>query len=328
MVVRARGLARHLLPAGRLAELARAGGVGVLAGLLESSGYAIGHTEGGAARSATDVIDAAIEREGARHLGILACWLGRRRALFAGVFEGEERRVLRIIVRRIAAGDTRGAPPAPAEQLPWLPRRAMRELGAATEWPSLVRALRRAGSAYAEPLDRALRQAGSAAPALEAALEDTFARRSREAAARAEGPLRSWVADGIDLENAWDVLLGAGGAHLEGGRRLGRARRDAIALEPDERVRWKELSRVFAVGALAAVFIDPQAPLASLERRALRARIVELRRAARREPLGPAPILEVVMRLRAEQVSLRCIAWGLGQGLPPAVIEGGLVWPP
>ncbi len=73
------------------------------------------------------------------------------------------------------------------------------------------------------------------------------------------------------------------------------------------------------------MFDDPDVPLALLEARALRARIAAERRAARLDPIGPAPILEFLMRLRAERGDLRRINWGIAEGLPTMSIVGQLV---
>ena len=99
----------------------------------------------------------------------------------------------------------------------------------------------------------------------------------------------------------------------------------AIAGESDGRMRRRQLARVFARSSMSAVFDDPETPLAALETRAVRARITAERRAARLDPIGPSPILECVMRLRAERADLRRINWGIAQGMPTEAIVGQLV---
>ena len=76
---------------------------------------------------------------------------------------------------------------------------------------------------------------------------------------------------------------------------------------------------------LGRVFEDPDVPLALLEAHAVRVRIATERRAARFDPIGPSPILEFVMRLRAERADLRRINWGIAEGLPTESIVGQLV---
>lgn len=307
VVVRARGLANHLLPRQVLERLARSPGMGPLARALQELGYGPRSREGGVRSSAAAQIDESIAQRCQRRLDVLASWLGERRPLFAGVFEDEERSAIRVWLRRASSG----GPTAPD---------AARPAGV----PDLVRSLARRGSPYAEALEGVLRAQGDVVMALEAALDATFARRARLAAERLGGRLLAWVADGIDLANAWDALLGGGGDFVEGGRRLGRERHASIQRETSQPVRRRQLAAVFGPSPLAAVFDDPGLPLAALEARATALRIAQERRAARLEPLGAAPILEVVMRLRAERSDLRRVNWGVEQGLPPDAIIGQL----
>jgi hypothetical protein len=320
VVVRARGLARHLLPEQAFATLAAAGGSGAFGEALAQLGYPAAPEDEGGALSAAEAVDAAVERETARRLGVLARWLAGRRTLLAGVFEDEERRVLRILLRRAAAGRAGLGPRPRTEALASLPRRAREALATAADVPSFVRTLRRARSPYAPPLTQTLRAHGPDLVALEGALDRTFAQRARFAARRSGGSLLGFVADAIDLENAWDVLLDARGVFVEGGRWLSREKRAAIAREATEAARRAELARAFVGNPLAAVFADADAPVATLESRAQQIRFVSLRRAARSEPLGPAALLEVAMRLRAEAARLRRIGWTIAQGMPAATL--------
>jgi len=314
VVVRARGLGLHLLPRQTLERLARSAGSGVLAGTMEATGYRLAPGTGVAAQTAAEAIDAAIQHEFGRRLALLSRWLGERRALFRAVFEDEDRRAIRIRLRWLAVG--RGAERSPAGPF-GLPRRLREELSRARDVPELIRALARNGSPYAGPMSAALRERGEDTVALEHALDSEFARRARRAAERLGGWLLRWVCDGIDLENAWDALLANAGGFVPGGRRLHSDQHAAIAREPDERTRRRHLSQIFAGNALAVGFDDPRAQLADLETRVAAARIKELRGAARVDSLGAPPILLVVSRLRAERADLRCINWGIAQGVSP-----------
>jgi hypothetical protein len=317
VVVRARGLGLHLLPRQTLERLARSAGSGVLVGAMEAAGYWSAPATGGVAQTAAEAIDTAIHHEFGRRLALLARWLGERRSLFCAVFEDEDRRAIRIRLRWLAAGG--GAERSPADRF-GLPRRLREGLSRARDVPELIRALAHNGSPYAEPMSAALRAQGEDTFALERALDSEFARRARRAAERLGGSLLRWVCDGIDLENAWDALLADAGGFVPGGRRLASDQHAAIAREPDERTRRRRLSEIFARGALAAGFDDPRAPLADLEARVAAARIRELHGAARVDPLGAPPILLVVSRLRAERADLRCINWGIAQGVSPDAI--------
>ena len=66
-----------------------------------------------------------------------------------------------------------------------------------------------------------------------------------------------------------------------------------------------------------AVTSDP-----GVERRVLRALAREQRDIARLDPLGPAPIIEFVLRLRSDLQSLQQVIWGVALGAPAERLEG------
>lgn len=325
VVVRARGLSLHLLTRETLVRLARSAWSGVLAGALQDLGYWPAPSETRAPRSAAELIDDAIEHETARRLAVLARWLAERRAAFAAVFEDEERRALRVALRHIADRASGRWSGAVASGIWALPRRLRLELAACERLREAVAAVQRARSPYAAPLRTALRSSGESPLALEAAIDGAFAERSVQAAAAVGGRLSAWVAEGIDLENAWDALAAGGGRFLDGGAWLSRDRHAAIAREPSVDVRCRRLARVFSRSALAPVFADPYAPPSSFEDRARAARLRAERRAARVDPLGPSALLEVFMRIGAERADLRRINWAVAQGIPTEAIAGQLV---
>lgn len=323
VAVRARGLSIHLLSRSALRRLARSSGSGVLASALQAVGYWPAMRAGRDARSVSDTIDRAIEHETIRRLGVLARWLGERSALFACIFEDEHRRALRIRLRHIVAAERLDAPGAGTDFV--LPRLLREDLLRARSLGDAVRALESRRHAYAAPLAEAIRARGESLPAIEAALDRAFARRAGRAAARYGGRLLQWVREGIDLENAWDASLQGGGDFVEGGAQLTREHHAAIAREARERPRRRMLAEVFARGPLAGVFDDPRLPIAVLETRATQARIRAELREARLDPLGPAPILLWVMRLRAERADLRRINLGIAQGLSAESLIGQLM---
>ena len=75
---------------------------------------------------------------------------------------------------------------------------------------------------------------------------------------------------------------------------------------------------MFAETPYAAVF--RAAPLRGLDEAILTARVAAQRAAARRAPLGPAPVLWYALELRAETVALSRIIWGLALGAPPEAL--------
>jgi hypothetical protein len=325
VAVRARGLATHLLPREVLCRLARSAGTGVLAGALRDVGYWPAPSEPGAASFAVESIESSIEYETMRRLRVLGRWLGPRRAFFAGVFDDEERRALRIGLRRLAVDKGTVTAWRGAEGAWALPQSLRAKLAQSTDPAGAVRALRRLRSPWAQPLGEALRVHGAEPERLEAALDRAFAQRALSAARRVGGRLLDWVADGIDLENAWDALLAGRSGFIAGGARLPLERYEAILREPSEPARRRELADSFARTPLEIVFADDETPVAGLEARAVVARIAAERRAARRDPVGVATILEWVMRLRGERADLRRINWGIAQGVPASLIVGQLV---
>jgi hypothetical protein len=316
VVARARGLARHLLAEEALSSLATARGSGALADELAHLGYPRVSDDRAGPISAIEAVEASIEYETARRLSLLVRWLGPRRQLFVGVFEQDELRVLRIFLRRVSAGRASAGARPPVEALTSFGRGAREELLRAVDPAAFARVLKRLGSPYGAPLIASLRAGESGLLALESALDRTFAARARAAAQRVGGCLLAWVVQGIDLGNAWGALLGAPDPFVEGGERLTRAEFDRIAREESPSARRAALAGVFAADGLGAVFEDAAAPLAALESRSRIARLRELRRAARIDPLGPAALLEAVMRLREEPKRLRRIAWAVAQGIP------------
>lgn len=318
VVVRARGLARHLLDTAQLRQLSRASGSGALAASLQDLGYWPAPTAGGEALTAADVVERAIDHETLSRLGTLVRWLAGRVAPFAPLFEIEVRDALRIRIRELADAAPRALAPARAAANGWPALRELRRAASgAPDHRALVRALGRIASPYAPALADALRRHGDDPRALELALDTTWTTRARAATARGPAPLRRWLEDEIDLRNAWTALFASGpdAPFIEGGRSLPMSLQRSLAAAPEAPARRRLLARAFRETPLAGVFDDPDLPVSGLEARAQRARIAAARHAARLDPIGAAPILEVVLRLRAERADLRCIGWGVASGL-------------
>lgn len=318
VVVRARGLARHLLDASQLRQLAHVSGSGALAGALEDVGYWPAPRAAGSSLPAARIVEQAIDHETLKRLGVLVYWLADRVALFSALFEVEVRDTLRIRIRELSDDTTHGHPSSVATPSGWPELRDVRRAVApAHDLRALVRALARIGSPYAAPLATALRRNGGDLRRLETALDTTWTSRARCTAARAPKPIGSWVGDEIDLQNAWSALTGDARADffIDGGRRLPRALLESISAERDAPTRRRRLARALRESALAGVFDDPDLDFAALEARARGARIASARRAARIDPIGAAPILEVILRLWSERADLRRIGWGVASGM-------------
>jgi vacuolar-type H+-ATPase subunit C/Vma6 len=85
------------------------------------------------------------------------------------------------------------------------------------------------------------------------------------------------------------------------------------------------LAAAFANTPLAPPFAQASEDVALLEDAVLRARIRELARSSRTEPLGPAPLLAYALRVRAETLDVQRIIWGRTLGMSSAALESELV---
>lgn len=328
VVVRARGLAQRLLRPAQLRQLARVAGPGALARALERAGYWPAPSPGPTALSAAAVVERSIDHETLRRQSILVRWLAERSLRFAPMLELEVLDTLRVRLRALAGPAAEDAAAARPMAGGWPELEALRRTAAAApSLRALVRGLTRLRSPYAPGLGEALRRSSASTRALEAALEATWSARARHAASRSTGPLRRWVEDEIDLRNAWSAWLGSGSDFVEGGRNLGRAVLEAVSAERDEREKRRRLARALDRTRLAGVFDDPDLAGAALEARARVVRIEGARRAGRLDPIGEAPIVEVLLRLRAERAALRCIGWGVASGLDTRTIVSQLALP-
>ncbi len=325
---RARGLATHLLGRDALAGLAGARDWADFAGRIAALGYPLEAAGGGALDPPG--LDRAIARVAVARLDLLGRWLGPRREVLAVVLEEEERSTLRALLRGAAQGASAGARRRTLLPTPGLPPRTLERLARAATVPDLVQALIGCG----HPAGRAWRAVLEEAPApglrtLEWALTRLFLERARRAAHPGGPVLRRYVRELVDEENASTLLLAAPDAapdviareFLDGGARITREAFLRLRAERD-RERCVESLRGLARGtplgtALSATPVD----LPTLTARAAAARVGWLRGVARHDPLGPAPVLAVLERIRAEARVLRGLAWGIALGAPRAVLD-------
>lgn len=319
---RVAGLSTRLLTPGSLAELRAARGLAELVAALASTRY------GPVAPAGTptpQAFEEAVRRTVVDRLALLDRWLGRRREALRVVYEDEERRSIRALLRGAAQG-------APAEQrlsglipTPALTETVLERLARAPDPLAVVGALEAAGHPFAADL----REAGVGATVdlyrLELALDRGFARRAGETARHPA--LAAYVERLVDLGNAWALLLAeppgpvtavAPDPFVEGGRRIDGAEFARIAAEPDPWERRRMLADRFTGSGLARVFDPADGPRMSLEAAALDALVDEQARTKRRDPAGPAPVLLYALRLRRDVVELRRILWALALGRPRA----------
>ncbi len=326
---RARGLATHLLPRLQLESLTAAPDLSALAEALRRAAVPIEEDVASAAG-----LELAVRRAAGAELRVLERWVGARAAVLAVVFEDEDRRSLRALVRgaaQHAAPEARvsGVIPTPA-----LPERALEEL---SRQPS-VAALAALLAAWNSPYAPALRSAAAAAQPdllrVELAVNQAFAARALAAARRGRSPeLVAYVREMIDLENAAAALVLAGQGKdivpkqmfLSGGARLDIGAFERAVASGDPVAAAQLIGAALAPAAVARAFRGDVAELAGMEATVLRLRIVALHAARRRAPLGPAPVLEYALRLRAQVLDLRRIIWGVALAAPRPDLLAALV---
>jgi vacuolar-type H+-ATPase subunit C/Vma6 len=275
-----------------------------------------------AADAPVAAIEEGVRRVAADRLRLLERWLGPRRDAVRVVYEDEERRAVRALLR----GAAQGAPPEQrvAGLLPTtvLDETTLARLEKCADPPAVLAVLESIGHPFATDL----RDVGVGATTdlyrLELALDRAFARRARTAS-RHPG-LSTYVTRVLDLRNAWAALLTPPGRAIlsrpdpfvEGGRLLDRGALADIASRGDVGERRRLLAERFRGSGLSGVFEPSSGELASLERMALEALIREQDKARRRDPSGPLALVVYTLRLRRELLELGGVLWGLALGRP------------
>jgi vacuolar-type H+-ATPase subunit C/Vma6 len=324
---RARGLATHLLGPIELAALAQSPDLSALGDALRRDGYPVAEGE-----RSPEALELAVRRMAAARLAVLARWSGSRTAALSILFEDEDRRSLRAVLRGAVEGvpaEERLAGLVPTSSLP---ERALRELARQARPGAVASLLAAWGNSYGSAL---LPVASAEHPdlfVLELRLNATFAARAG-GAARGTGLLEAYVREVIDIENAYTALVLASegkdvapkDAFLAGGERVSITVFEAAAVATSVPEAGRQLAQAFAGSAVASLFERDAGDPVGLEDAVLRQRIRQLVRAMRTDPLGPAPLLAYALRVRAEVVDLRRIIWGVALGAPPALLAGELV---
>jgi len=325
---RARGLGTHLLTRSQLDTLARAPDVATLGAELRRLGYPVAEED-----VSPVALDLALRRTAAARLRILGWWCGPRAAVLAVLFEDEDRRSLRAVLRGAVQGIVPEARLAGLVPTPALPERALQEL-ALQDNPGAVAALL---VAWRNPYGSVLLPDAAAAQPdlfrLELLLNRAYAARALRASRKVGGLLTAYVRDVIDLENAYTALvLAAEGkditpkdAFLAGGARVTIAAFVLAAAARGPGLAGRELTAAFGRTPLARAFERYGDDAVTLEATVLRIRIGELVRATRTDPLGPALVLAYTLRLRAEALDLRRIIWGVALGAPRGALVQDLV---
>lgn len=317
---RARGLATHLLTRADLAALAAAADLAALADALRARAFPL--AEG---TPTADGLELAVRRAAGAKMWLLTRWAGVRNPLLAVILDDEDRRSIRALVRGAVQGAAAEMRVAGLVPTPTLPERALTEL-AGQPTPRAVAALLTAwGNAFGPALLRAAQATQPDLLEIEHALNRSFADRALRGARAAGSPvLLDYVRETIDLENACAALVLAGverdtaakRAFVGGGRTISLTTfLETIAEGP---AAARRLAAAFHDSGLAAAFERWGADPARIEEQLLMRRIAHLRALARRDPAGPASVLEFALRLRAEVIELQRVIWGMALGAPAA----------
>jgi vacuolar-type H+-ATPase subunit C/Vma6 len=271
-------------------------------------------------------LELALRRRAGARLRILATWAGNRRELLSPLFDDEDQRSLRALLRGAIAGVAPEARLAGVIPTPSLPIRALDQLAHAGDVATIAASL----MAWRHPFGAALvAEARRQRPdplQMEMTLVRTFAARALHAARASDTAMRRFVERVIDLENLRAALvlaehptdLDPGMVFVAGGR---------IVTADDLRLATSARARPEVVAALAPrVNGTPLAAALGSDGRpaddaVLDALAAEFRRFALREPLGTAPVILFVLGQRAELRALLRILWSISLGMPRPAIE-------
>lgn len=318
LVARARGLATRLLAKDELRSIAGSQDLAGCSMALASAGVLPAPLE----RASAAELEAGVRRHAGETLTLLARWAGIRLGLLAPLLDDEDRRSIRSMVRGALAGAPPTARLAGLIPTPYLPERALQELARRGDVQEVAAQLGAMSHPYASALaEEAARQHPDLLH-LETALNRRFAERAHAATAHGDEAMRGHVAALLDVENLWAVRAlppGAGpaeatGCWVDGGRELRAESFGQAALAPTTAARDAILARCATSPWLRAALADGP----GAEDAVLRARIVAAHDQARRQPLGTAIIVELVLRLRAQVRVLQRIVWSLDLGVPRA----------
>ena len=331
LVARVRGLTSRLLGRDQLARLATSRDLRALASSLADGAYG---PLPEAASIDPEALERAVRRTAAERLRVVEKWSGERSSLLVPMFEDEDRRNLRAIIRGIAAG-------TPAEQRvsgllasPSLQNPALDELARSERISNVAATL----AAWGNPYGRAIAsEAARAHPdlfRLQFAIDREYATRALYAGRWAGDSMLAYVRQQIDVENVWSALARVegklapevGDLFIDGGAVLTRDRWGSLSAAADLGDAHALLEKVVAGTPLAPLAVEHERS-ATAEDALLASTIRGLRRRVRTDPLGVAAVLEYGLRLRAEVRDLARITWGVVLDAPRARLAGALATP-
>ena len=330
VVARVHGIAGHLLRRDQLLELGRARDLAQLAVAL-SDLYP--PTVGLGEASSAEELEVAIRRVAAARLAVLARWSVDRLPLLTPMFLDEDRRSVRALLRGAAAGAPAAERLSALIPTPELPFRALEELARQQSVAGAAALLAAWNHPFGAPLLEQTRAPKPDLLRIDVLLTAAHIARSMETVRRtpradaARRDLIAYVREMADLENASTALqLASHPANIEPstffvreGEHLDLRTFVRAATQPEQRAAATILARAFRDTPLAAVFSRDTG--GTFEDATLASQLRRVTDAARRFPLGVAPIIAFVVRLRAEARNLRRIVWSIASGAPPITAD-------
>jgi vacuolar-type H+-ATPase subunit C/Vma6 len=322
LVTRARGLSGHLLAPQTLRSLAGAYDERAFVDALVRIGYLAFPANQPPPDAHT--VEAAIRRVAARRYLILARWSRDCDHVLVPILDDEDRRSIRALVRGALAGiapevRTLGLIPTAT-----LPARALDELALLNDAGAVGAALIALRHPFADAVAEAARIERPDLFALDQAVAVVWARRAVAAARRGDAALRLYVSRLIDLQNLWTARMAteqrvdapAQALFIPGGALIDTAD-IAYAIETQNPVQLQQRLRTRIDGTPLAVALashdrSPDEAAAQALRDEMHARSIA-------EPLGLAPVLFYIMRLRAENRTLTRLLWQLSLSVPADV---------
>jgi vacuolar-type H+-ATPase subunit C/Vma6 len=296
--------------------------------LEESYGKSLGVAPGASPADA----ELAVRRLAAAHLATLGRWgLGRSRFL-TPFFLDEDRRSVRSLLRGAVADSPVDSRLAGLVPTPTLPERALRELARQPTPAEIAAQLSAWNHPFGSPLLGATRTPNPDLLRMELVLNETWSGESAAAIRRAprghdtRRDLTAFVSDTADVENALTALQLAGERtniapdtlFMPNGKVLSRGVFREVAASEGATAGMAILSRAFHDTPMARAFAGT---LRDLPEHLLAARLRVAAAHAFRFPLGAAPVILFVLRLRAEIRDLCLIIWRLASGAPRPIAQ-------
>jgi vacuolar-type H+-ATPase subunit C/Vma6 len=327
---RVSGLQTHLLSRGQLESLSRETDLAALSDALRRDGIVAGDEMPGV-RSGE--LDQAVRRWAAGLLSILARWAGPRNEALPFVFDDEDRRSIRAMLRgavQHASPEQRLAGLIPT---PNLPERSLEVLSQSATPAKVVGHLAAWRHPFAQDLAEAIGPAEPDLYRLETMLARASARHARRAARAArDARLAAFVVDAIDLENAVTaIVLSLEGADvtprdlfLPGGRRLAIGDFEEAIATHEPAAAGMRLSRALAGTPFATIIAHGSIAPVALEDELLRCRLRVTARQVALAPLGPIAVIHFALRLRAQVIDLERIVWTVALGAPRGEVATNL----